>query len=118
MTIANMETRANRRDVLEAEMNRCLAVLVEKYHPESVLLFGSMVGDETEEWSDLDLVIIKKTGLRFLDRIKEVMELLRPRVGVDILVYTPTEFELLSRERNFVRYEIVGKKRVLYERGK
>jgi hypothetical protein len=44
-----------------------------------------MAGDETGEWSDLDLVIVKETKQRFLDRTKEVMQLLRPRVGVDIL---------------------------------
>jgi predicted nucleotidyltransferase len=117
MAITNREARTNRREVLKTELNRCLVLLVEQYRPESVLLFGSMVRDETVEWSDLDLVIIKETNLRFLDRIKEVMELLRPRVGMDILVHTPTEFERLSRERNFVRHEIVGKGRVHYERG-
>ena len=45
------------------------------------------------------------------------MQLLRPRVGVDILVYTPAEFERLSHERAFVRNEIVGKGKVLYEQG-
>ncbi|RME47878.1 MAG: nucleotidyltransferase domain-containing protein, partial [Caldilineae bacterium] len=53
----------------------------------------------------------------FLERTKEVMQLLQPRVGVDILVYTPAEFERLARERAFVRDEIVGKGKVLYERG-
>lgn len=111
------EAVAQRRALLEAELIRYLALLAEHYRPQKVLLFGSMVGDKTGEWSDLDLVIIKKTDQRFLDRTKEVFQLLRPCVGVDILVYTPEEFERLSRERSFVRDEIVGKAKVLYERG-
>jgi hypothetical protein len=46
-----------------------------------------------------------------------VLELLKPQVGVDVLVYTPEEFEQLSKERAFVRQEIVAKGRVIYERG-
>ncbi len=109
--------RQRRRALLEAELQRYLALLEKHYNPEKILLFGSMVKDEEiKEWSDLDLVIIKETDQRFLDRTKEVMRLLRPRVGVDILVYTPQEFEILSRKRPFVRNEIVQKGRVLYER--
>jgi predicted nucleotidyltransferase len=107
-----------RRALLEAELERYLALLVEHYQPQKVLLFGSMVGEKTGEWSDLDLVIIKSSDQRFLDRTKEVLQLLRPRLGVDILVYTPEEFAHLSRERSFVRDEIVGKGKVLYEHGK
>ena len=111
------ESVASRRELLEGELKRYLTVLVERYQPQKIVLFGSMAGEETGEWSDLDLVIIKDTNQRFLDRTKEVMELLQPRVGVDILVYTPREFEELCRERAFMRDEVVGKGRVLHESG-
>ncbi len=103
-----------RRRLLETELNRCLKLLTERYQPQKVLLFGSMAGSSIKEWSDLDLVIIKETHKRFLDRTKEVMQLLRPQVGVDILVYTPEEFENLSRERAFIQHEILEKGKVLY----
>lgn len=108
----------SRRALLEAELQRCLPLLRERYDPERVLLFGSLAAGETHAWSDIDLVIVKETGQRFFDRTKEVMQLLRPCVGMDILVYTPEEFERLSDERSFMRDEIVGKGKVLYERGK
>lgn len=117
----SLETRqlepngAARRRILDAELQRYLSLLRDHYQPESVLLFGSLAVGETGEWSDIDLVIIKETNQGFLDRSKEVMELLRPRVGVDILVYTPAEFDRLLRERAFVRDEIVSKGRVVYE---
>ena len=63
-------------------------------------------------------MIIKETERKFLDRTREVLQLLRPQVGVDILVYTPDEFDQLVQQRAFVRDEIVGKGKVLYERGK
>jgi predicted nucleotidyltransferase len=110
------QNAAARRALLEAEIQRYLSLLQEHYQPERVLLFGSLATGNTSEWSDIDLVIIKETNKRFLDRTKEVMQLLRPKVGVDILVYTPAEFVQLSQERAFVRTEIAEKGKVLYER--
>ena len=109
--------QTERRTLLETELRRYLPLLRDQYQPERVILFGSLATGETWEWSDIDLVIVKETTQRFLDRIKEVLRLLQPRVGVDILVYTPQEFEHLSRERAFVRTEIQSKGKVLYERG-
>lgn len=108
--------QTNRRAILDAELARFLPLLRQYYQPEKVLLFGSLASGQVRDWSDLDLVIIKETDLRFLDRIKEVMLLLRPQIGVDILVYTPDEFEQLCRERPFVRTEIAEKGKVVYER--
>ena len=65
---------------------------------------------------DLDMVIVKETDAPFLDRTRQVLALLRPRVGLDVLVYTPEEFEQLRRERAFLRQEIVAKGQVIYER--
>jgi len=47
----------------------------------------------------------------------DVLRLLQPRVGPDVLVYTPDEYERLCQERPFTQREIVGKGQVLYERG-
>jgi predicted nucleotidyltransferase len=110
------ETRkVARRRLLQAELDRYLQLLQEHYVPEKVLLFGSMAAGQIGEWSDLDLVIVKETDKRFLERSKEVMQLLRPKVGVNILIYTPAEFARLSQERAFVREEIVEKGQILYE---
>lgn len=108
----------SRRAILDSELQRYLLLLQQQYHPEKVILFGSTASGQTGEWSDLDLVIIKQTDRRFLDRTKDVMRLLRPKVGVDILVYTPVEFEQLCQERPFFQNEIVAKGKVLYERRK
>jgi predicted nucleotidyltransferase len=106
---------AARRAGLEAELVRYVQLLRQHYAPQRILLFGSLATGETEEWSDIDLVIVKKTTRKFLDRTREVLELLQPQVGVDVLVYTPDEFALLTQQRAFVRDEIVGKGKVLYE---
>ena len=114
MSLSN--ATAARRALLEAELARYVRILREQYAPQRILLFGSLASGQVDEWSDVDMVIVKETNRRFLDRIRDVMQLLQPQVGMDILVYTPEEFAQLSRERPFVRQEILQKGRVLYER--
>jgi predicted nucleotidyltransferase len=106
-----------RSSLLQSELRRYLRILRTHYQPERVILFGSLAAGSSGEWSDIDLVIIKETDRRFLDRSKEVIQLLEPLVGIDILVYTPAEMEQLSRDRGFVRSEIQGKGKIIYERG-
>jgi len=106
-----------RQERLVSELDRWLPLLIAHQAPDKIILFGSFCSGELSEWSDLDLVIIRETRAPFLERTRQVLELLKPQVGVDVLVYTPGEFEELSRERAFVRQEIVGKGKVIYERG-
>lgn len=105
-----------RRAALERELERWLPLLIAQENPDKIILFGSCCHGQIEEWSDLDLVIIKETQTPFLDRTRQVLALLKPRVGLDVLVYTPEEFERLRQERAFVRDEIASKGKVIYER--
>jgi predicted nucleotidyltransferase len=101
---------------LQAELNRWIEVLKKEYDPESIILFGSFAQQKVKRWSDIDLIIIKRTGKPFLDRIKEVFLILRPRVGLDVLVYTPEEFKNLCANRIFFKNEIETKGVKIYER--
>ena len=106
-----------RRVLLERELARWLPLLIAHEQPNKIILFGSYCTGQMSEWSDLDMVIVKSTQAPFLDRTRQVLALLKPRVGVDVLVYTPQEFEQLSRERAFLRQEILARGKVIYERG-
>jgi predicted nucleotidyltransferase len=120
-TLSQQENSAQvqaRRALLERELNRWLPLLIAHEQPDKIILFGSYCTGQVSEWSDLDMVIIKSTPAAFLDRTRQVLTLLKPRVGVDVLVYTPQEFEHLSRERAFLREEILIKGKVIYERGR
>ena len=106
-----------RKIALDKELQRWLPLLINSLAPERIILFGSLNRGQVSEWSDIDLVIIQDTDLPFLKRIQQVFCLLHPKVGLDILVYTPQEYATLVRERRFVRDEIANKGSVLYERG-
>ena len=115
-----MDALAQQRGLLlEKELNRITEILIRDYQPEKLIVFGSAAQGEFHPWSDLDLVVIKKTDKPFLERIEEVLRLVRPKVGLDVVVYTPQEVEALVDERRvFVLDEIIYKGSVAYERRK
>jgi predicted nucleotidyltransferase len=93
--------------------------LVAQYDPECIILYGSFAHGHIHEWSDLDLCVIKRTEKLFIERLEEVGLLTLPRVGCQILVYTPEELEAVKQQGSyFFVDEILGKGKVLYERGK
>jgi len=65
-----------------------------------VLLFGSLARGDARDHSDIDLIVVKETKERFLDRLDEFYD--DAREAMDILVYTPQEFEEMKK-RPFVR---------------
>ena len=103
---------------LTKELDRIRQRLIRKYHPEKIILFGSLVSGKTHPGSDIDLAIIKKTRRRFLDRLKDALFAAQPKEGLDILVYTPEEVESMESNQNpFWLYEIKEKGQTLYQRG-
>ncbi len=92
-------------------------VLIARYQPERIYLFGSMASGPVLQWSDIDLVVVKETQLPFLARLKEIALLCKAPVGVDYLVYTPAEFEAMVAGKNpFIVHEVLGRGKLLYER--
>jgi predicted nucleotidyltransferase len=110
----------DRRAVLERECARIVAALLESYRPERVILFGSLAAesrDTVHQWSDIDLAVVKQTPRMFVERSREVVDLVESRVSLNVFVYTPDEFEHAAREpRSFVRTEIVEKGKTLFSR--
>ena len=105
-----------RRAKLSSELDRFVEVVVPVLQPERIIVFGSYANGQVHEWSDLDLVVVAETELPFFERLKQVILLTRSNVGMDVLVYTPSEWEHLRDERLFIREEITKKGRVVYER--
>src|SRR2546425_5595878 len=91
--------------------------LIRDYSPERIILFGSHGMEEQTADSDIDLLIIKKTPKRPVDRRIEVERLLSPRsLPLDLTVYTPDEVrELFSVGSPFIE-EVLETGRLLYMR--
>jgi predicted nucleotidyltransferase len=102
------------------EIQRIIDVLqkiVVGYSPQRVILFGSHAYGQPDENSDIDLLIIKETKKRPIERWMEVKRLVRDRnrtVSVSPLVYTLRELEERLAIKNFFIQEVLEKGKVLY----
>lgn len=105
-----------RREEIQRNLVQVLEGLKKYYDPEKVIVFGSAATGKVGPYSDIDLVVIKKTSLPYFERVEQVVNLLDYDVDIDFLIYTPEEFERAVRERRFFQEEIIKKGKVIYEK--
>jgi len=91
--------------------------LVRDYNPEKIILYGSYASGNYDDDSDIDLLIIKETDDRFIDRWVAVRKILTDRnrkIPLEPLVLTPHEISSrLERGDQFIA-EILDKGKLLY----
>jgi len=103
-----------RKEKLESELKRLIPEII-KLNVEKIILFGSLVSGEIHQTSDIDLIVIKKTDKKFLDRLDEFYDQLNPKVAIDIFVYTPEEFEEIKENNLFIK-KALKEGIILYEK--
>ena len=99
-------------------LKKIISRIVKKYQPEKIILFGSFAWGKPSEDSDIDLLIIKKTKKRFLNRLFEVRKIVDGEIPLDVLVHTPEEIEKRLKLGDFFYREIIERGKVLYEKSK
>jgi predicted nucleotidyltransferase len=102
---------------VNAVIQSMLQRLIAEYAPRKVVLFGSHAYGAPGPDSDIDLLIIKETPERFIDRWVTVQRILtgtHRALPVETLVLTPQEIEnRLAIGDQFIA-EILEKGQVLY----
>lgn len=112
MTI-RLYSQHSRQERLQKELERMVGKL-KLIGVKKIILFGSLARGDIGSASDIDLVVIKNTDMRFLDRLEFLYSELEPAVAVDILCYRPDEIEEMSHWSSFIK-RILEEGRVLYE---
>lgn len=91
--------------------------IVETFHPQKIVLFGSYAYGWPRRDSDVDLLVVMKSHKRPVDRTVEILKSLRIYpFPMDLLVRTPEEIRRRLRMGDFFFEEILRKGKVLYER--
>lgn len=80
---------------------------------EEAYLFGSWATGESDELSDVDLIVVAPSKRPFVDRFRDYPDVLAAPTGVDLLVYTPEEFSRQRRESRFIRHVLGHAKRLV-----
>lgn len=115
---------SEQRQQYQQNLDRALAIIVELLarRPEidRAFLFGSYARGRRDLFTDLDLLVIMDSPLDFVTRTAELYRYLASAenapigVDVDLLVYTPEEFQR-NASRGFVR-RALEEGELIYER--
>ncbi len=109
-------TLEERKQSLQDELRRIVDIIIREYQPEKIILFGSMADGNVHEWSDIDILIVKDTPKRPIDRTIELFRLLQPKVGIDLFIYTPEEYDELLKEKYSFFLSIQKTGKTVYEK--
>jgi predicted nucleotidyltransferase len=105
--------KAEIQDALD-EMTRRI---VERFHPERIIVFGSYVNGEPTENSDLDILIVMPVEGSRRRKANEIDLTLADRVvPMDLIVVTPEQFDRQKDMMGTIVREAVRDGRVIYER--
>jgi uncharacterized protein len=95
-----------------------LLPILKRYNIQKAILFGSFARGEVTRRSDLDLILIQQTDIRFFDRYEGILVELGNAIGnrdIDVLIYTPDELKAISHRPLIATALRDGK--VIYESG-
>lgn len=91
--------------------------LADAYEPDRVILFGSRARGPAPDDADFDLLVVKDTNRRPLDRRIDVERILADRaVSLDLTVYTPNELRRLYAAGSPFIEDVFATGKVLYMR--
>jgi len=82
-----------------------LKVLVEQFHPEQVILFGSYAYGEPDEHSDVDLLVVKRIEKSSVSERREILKAWRPirwsakSLPFELVLVSPAEHQSRVAER-------------------
>lgn len=99
------------------EIEQIVKRIAEGYRPLKVILFGSHAWGRPTEDSDIDLLIVKETSERFIDRwvaVREVIADPERRIPVEPIVVTPEELRRRISAGDQFFQEIVERGKLLY----
>ncbi|MCH7654148.1 MAG: nucleotidyltransferase domain-containing protein [Chloroflexi bacterium] len=86
------------------------------YEPEKVIHFGSTARGDFDEHSDIDIIVIKRTDTRFVQRLVEIGKFIPPDISADVFVYTPDEIMAMIDEGNPFIEQALAQGKTIYEK--
>ncbi len=92
---------AQRKKILESEIERFISEMPQ-FGAKKVILIGDMVNGKINIDSGIELIITQNIDKPFKDRADFWITHLRPSVKTDFYVYTPEEFDSLSKNDSFI----------------
>lgn len=87
------------------------------YQPEMILIFGSYAKGTPSKESDIDILLVKETDKHPIWRRVEAQLAIKAALPLDILVYTPQEFDRFIKDKNSFFYNIYTSGKIVFNKG-
>ena len=97
------------------DIQKIVRQIVDRFHPQKVILFGSHVYGKPTEDSDVDLLVVVQTEENPLHTAACISASVAHPFPLDILVIRPPDLVVALREKNIFETEVVNKGVMLYE---
>ncbi len=89
--------------------------IIQTYHPERIVLFGSYAYGTPTVDSDVDLLVVLPCEGKGARQAVEILNTVHPEFPVDLLVRTPEQVRQRLAWNDFFLREILEKGKILYE---
>jgi len=97
-------------------VRKYVAKLADEFHPERVILFGSLAEGRATADSDVDLMVVMEGKTNGMDRAVEIRRRIPRSFPMDLIIKTPAEFRRGLRERDGFICSVLERGKVLYEK--
>src|SRR5260221_150298 len=115
MKNAEIEIQAGPAAISRAELETRIRRYLSTTGVKKALLFGSYARGTADAISDIDLALIEETSRPFVERGLAHLALFKMGLGVDLLVYTPKEYNELKVRNNPLIAQIESEGITIYE---
>ena len=103
-----------RMEVDRASLDRVVQQIVEQFHPERIIFFGSHAYGRPTPDSDVDLLVVLDTPERHVLVAAKIAAAVDHPFPMDLIVHTPAESDAAFRRRASFVTEVLTRGVVLY----
>ena len=117
MSAVSVPTIDRRKRIPQEAIDEVVHQIVEKFHPQKIILFGSYARGNPRPESDVDLLVIMETPLKEVEQAIQICRRIDYRFGLDLLVYTPQRLAERLKMGDWFLRDALREGKVLYESG-
>jgi predicted nucleotidyltransferase len=118
MNNTDLQGTAQLKSPSRETLSKIAAKIVNYFHPEKIILFGSYAWGTPSGDSDVDILVVMDFEGSVFQKEAQVSRIARPKfVAMDILVRTPEQIRYRLEIGDPFIQKIMGEGEVLYERG-
>lgn len=99
---------------IASEITSITNQLLEKFHPEKIVLFGSVARGRYDADADLDVLVVKSDARRPLEVEQELHRIIRYRLATDFIFLSTEDYARRLKEGDFFLKEILANGRILH----